>query len=147
MKIYLDNCCFNRPYDDQTQLRIELETKAKLFIQQQIVDKELEMVISSMSKYENNKNPHEERKTIIKDFFAYATNVSTSSLSVRLMAKAFSDDGLKTKDATHLAFAIEGGCGYFLTTDDKVLKYQDDRIIIMNPVEFINLLEGDENDE
>ena len=37
-KIYLDNCCYNRPYDDQTQLRIELETKAKLFIQQQIIE-------------------------------------------------------------------------------------------------------------
>ena len=29
-KVYLDNCCYNRPYDDQTQLRIELETKAKI---------------------------------------------------------------------------------------------------------------------
>jgi len=33
MRVYLDNCCFNRPYDDQMQLKIELETKAKLFIQ------------------------------------------------------------------------------------------------------------------
>jgi len=38
IKIYLDNCCYNRPYDDQTQLRIELETKAKLFIQQKITE-------------------------------------------------------------------------------------------------------------
>jgi hypothetical protein len=22
MKLYLDNCCYNRPYDDQTQERI-----------------------------------------------------------------------------------------------------------------------------
>ena len=33
MRIYLDNCCFNRPYDDQSQLRISLETQAKLYIQ------------------------------------------------------------------------------------------------------------------
>lgn len=32
LKLYLDNCCFNRPYDDQNQLIIELETKAKLFV-------------------------------------------------------------------------------------------------------------------
>lgn len=31
MKIYLDNCCYNRPYDDQSQVRIQLETQAKLF--------------------------------------------------------------------------------------------------------------------
>lgn len=30
--IYLDNCCFNRPYDDQTQLRVSLETQAKMYV-------------------------------------------------------------------------------------------------------------------
>ena len=118
-----------------------------MFIQQRIVDKELELVISSMSKYENSKNPYEERKAIIKDFFNYATSVVTSSSSARALAKEFSNNGLKTKDATHLAFAVKGGCDYFLTTDDKIIKHQDDRITIMSPVEFINLLEGDENDE
>ena len=34
MKIYLDNCCYNRPYDDQTYIRIHLETEAKLHIQE-----------------------------------------------------------------------------------------------------------------
>lgn len=34
--IYLDLCCFNRPYDDQTFQRIYLETEAKLFVQEQI---------------------------------------------------------------------------------------------------------------
>ena len=147
MKIYLDNCCFNRPYDDQSQLRIELETKAKLLIQQQIVGKKLELAISSMSKYEAGKNPYEERRTMIRDFFRFATSVVTSSPSVRMAAKAFSDVGLKTKDAAHLAFAIEGGCDYFLTTDDRLLKYRDDRITIINPVEFINLVEEDKNEE
>lgn len=26
MRVYLDNCCYNRPYDDQSQMRIHLET-------------------------------------------------------------------------------------------------------------------------
>lgn len=30
MKIYLDNGCFNRPFDDQSRIRIMLETEAKL---------------------------------------------------------------------------------------------------------------------
>lgn len=29
---YLDVCCLNRPFDDQTQLRIKLETQAILEI-------------------------------------------------------------------------------------------------------------------
>ena len=30
--IYLDNCCFNRPYDDQEQITVRLESEAKLEI-------------------------------------------------------------------------------------------------------------------
>jgi hypothetical protein len=36
--IYLDNCAYNRPFDDQSQLRISLETQAKLYIQSLIKD-------------------------------------------------------------------------------------------------------------
>ncbi len=36
MRVYLDNCCFNRPFDDQTLLSIRLETEAKLYVQDQI---------------------------------------------------------------------------------------------------------------
>ena len=53
LRVYLDNCCYNRPYDDQSQLRIELETKAKLFVQQLILDRTLELAISYISEMEN----------------------------------------------------------------------------------------------
>lgn len=33
MRVYLDNCCYNRPFDDQGQMRVRLETEAKLRIQ------------------------------------------------------------------------------------------------------------------
>ena len=33
MRVYLDNCCYNRPFDDQSQLKVRLETEAKLAIQ------------------------------------------------------------------------------------------------------------------
>lgn len=44
MRVYLDNCTFNRPFDDQTQIRIKLETEAKLYIQEKIRDGTLELV-------------------------------------------------------------------------------------------------------
>ena len=38
--IYLDNCIFNRLFDDQSSIRIKLETEAKLYIQtKQLVEK------------------------------------------------------------------------------------------------------------
>jgi hypothetical protein len=66
--IYLDNCCFNRPYDDQTQVRVEIEAKTKLFIQQLAADRKVLLVASSMLKYENSKNPFEERRIMIADY-------------------------------------------------------------------------------
>ena len=34
MRIYLDNCSYNRPFDDQLQLKIKLETEAKLRVRE-----------------------------------------------------------------------------------------------------------------
>ena len=36
MKVYLDNCCYNRPFDDQGGILIRIETEAKLFVQYEI---------------------------------------------------------------------------------------------------------------
>jgi hypothetical protein len=55
--VYLDNCAFNRPFDDQRQMRIFLEAQAKLHIQRLIADNELALACSYMSLYENNDNP------------------------------------------------------------------------------------------
>ena len=55
--MYLDNCSFNRPFDDQSQIRIHLETEAKLAIQKKIMDGEFEIVWSYMLDYENQQNP------------------------------------------------------------------------------------------
>lgn len=44
MRVYLDNCSYNRPYDDQSQMRIHLETQAKLHIQDMIRQEQIELV-------------------------------------------------------------------------------------------------------
>ena len=38
MKVYLDNCAYNRPFDDQRDIIVHIETKAKLVIQQMVKD-------------------------------------------------------------------------------------------------------------
>lgn len=72
VRVYLDNCCFNRPFDDQRQIRIRLETEAKLYIQDKISKKELEMVWSYILDYENEFNPFEERKNSVKEWKKFA---------------------------------------------------------------------------
>ena len=36
IRLYLDLCCFNRPFDDQSQTRVRLETEAKLALQEHV---------------------------------------------------------------------------------------------------------------
>ena len=43
-RVYLENCSFNRPFDDQGQVRVRLETEAKLHIQENIRNGALELV-------------------------------------------------------------------------------------------------------
>lgn len=57
MRVYLDNCCFNRPFDDQKQIRIRLETEAKLEIQQKILQNKIELAWSYILDFENEMNP------------------------------------------------------------------------------------------
>jgi hypothetical protein len=146
MKIYLDNCCFNRPYDDQGQLRIELETKAKLYVQFLIVTGKLDLVVSFVSEDENNTNPFIERKTSIAGFFDFAKVLVEPTQGARDIAKSLETTGIKSKDATHLACAIVGGCDFFLSTDDRLLKARDERISIMNPIDFVLLWEENKNE-
>ena len=55
IKVYLDNCCFNRPYDNQSHLRIRLESEAKLKIQEEIRSGAYKLIWSYILDYENSK--------------------------------------------------------------------------------------------
>ena len=52
MFIYLDTCCLNRPYDDQSQPRIQLEAGAVLAILQRITSGEVQLANSSVLQFE-----------------------------------------------------------------------------------------------
>jgi predicted nucleic acid-binding protein len=139
MRIYLDVCCFNRPFDDQSQLRIKLEAEAKLDIQQKIRKGELELAWSYALDYENAANPFEERKISIMAWKDLASVDVTETEAILAQATAFKEAGLKNIDALHLACAIEMGCQYFFTTDDGILKKRDgvEPVAILNPVDYI----------
>ena len=71
--IYLDNCCFNRPYDDQIQMKVYLETQAKIHIQTGIIAGRYGLVWSYMLEYENDANPQINRQMEIASWRTRAT--------------------------------------------------------------------------
>ena len=139
MRVYLDNCCFNRPFDDQRQTRARLEAEAKLCIQEHIRSGTLELVWSYMADFENAANPFEERRTTISGWRQYAAMDVEETAIILQHAALLAGRGLKAKDALHIACAIAGGCTYFVTTDDDILKRRHDvhDITVIDPTAFV----------
>ena len=147
MRVYLDMCCYNRPYDDQSQFKVAMEAQSKLYIQNLIREGRLDLVGSFTLDFECNRNPFEMRREAISKFImenmkAYVgperDNVLTPKVA-EIMSK-----GIKEKDAFHLASAIYAGCEYFISTDKRLLRYKTDEIKMVTPVEFILETEGEE---
>lgn len=138
MRVYLDNCCFNRPYDSQVEMRVRLETEAKLAVQAEVRDKKIELAWSYMLDFENEANPNPERKENIRRWKKLARVDTTETAEIVSLAKVLHSKGLKKKDSLHLASAISLQCGIFLTTDDGILKKRKTitEIKILNPIEY-----------
>lgn len=145
MKIYMDNCCYNRPYDDQTYIRIHLETEAKLHIQELVRNGEIDLVTSYMLEYENGKNRFSHKRQAIADFMnaneSYYVGIDKET-EVRTFAERIMETGIKSADALHVACAVLAGSNYFITTDDRLLKLQTAEIQVVTLGEFIRRLEA-----
>ncbi|MDR1897311.1 MAG: PIN domain-containing protein [Prevotellaceae bacterium] len=132
---------FNRPYDNQTQLGIYLETLAKLHIQGLVTENRIELVWSFILKFENSRNIFSGKRNAIAQWEKSSSFFVEMSEDIRAVAKEIMATGVKEADAAHVACAIAGNCDYFITADKRLLKYRDKRIVICNPVEFINSIE------
>jgi predicted nucleic acid-binding protein len=139
MKVYLDNCCFNRPFDDQSSITIRLETEAKLSIQQKIKSKDISLAWSYVLDFENSANPLEERKIEIQKWKGLSSSFTNETSEILSEMNRLITIGLKPIDALHVASAIELNCDQFITVDKGILKksHQISKITVINPVNFI----------
>ena len=140
-KVYLDNCSYNRPFDNQSQMRVRLETEAKLYIQSCVREKKYSLVWSYMLDYENDDNPYEEKKSAIAPWKEIADDYCPSSDDILTAGRKMMEYGIKAKDALHIACAIKSGCEYFITTDDELTNKTIANIKIINPIDFVREME------
>ena len=121
-KIYIDVCCLNRPFDDQTQDRIRLEAEAILLILQHLESKEWQWFSSVVVDYEINQTPNLERRSRVKQLAAGSHKIIRLNNSITERGEIIKGMGFKTYDALHIACAEDGQADIFLSTDDKLLK-------------------------
>ena len=140
-RIYLDYNCFQRGFDDQNQVRIQIEALACQEIFDRAERGEVELIWSFMHQDESLLCPFPDRQL---EAFRLATlcrvRVGPEEAIYNLALSYVQQSALSAKDALHLACAIHAGADVFLTCDDKLLK-QADRLGMtitgLNPVDFI----------
>lgn len=140
MRIYLDCCALNRPYDDLSQMTVNLEAQAKLQIQFWIRNGQYDLVSSEMLMKEIDDCPFEIRRKGITDFIEEnaAFHVGrANNQRIDQMARDIMKTGVKYKDACHVASAITGRCDYLISTDKRLLKYHTEALKILNPIQFV----------
>lgn len=144
----MDNCCYNRPFDGQEQIKVRLETLAKLHIQEKIKAGAYDLIWSDVLDYENMKNPFEVRRDTISLWRDIAVEIVLSNVEDTLvLAESLCDEhNFKSYDALHIACAIQADCSYFITTDKKLIREDVARIKVVNPTMFIDEMGGGEDE-
>ncbi|MDR0898249.1 MAG: PIN domain-containing protein [Oscillospiraceae bacterium] len=140
MKIYLDCCCLNRPFDDHTQLRVRIEAEAVRSIIDHCRQSGWSLVSSGALDREILRISNKMRQTQVRELYAVANEHILVNSEVRVRTAYFKEQGLKLFDGMHLALAEAAGCDVFLTTDDRLFKAAKrlpTKIHVSNPVVWL----------
>lgn len=140
MKIYLDNCCLNRPFDELSQDRVYLEAEAILSIISRCDQGEWELLGSGVIELELSKLVDEDRLERVRGLYSIAHTRITLTPEAESRAAFFQRNGIKPFDSLHLALAETGGADVFLTTDDRLLRAANKielKIRAANPVSWL----------
>ena len=122
MKVYFDNCCLNRPYDDLSDNIVRMECEAILSIidicetgrwlyfgSDVLLDEILCMVNV------------DKREKVMLLYNSAAIHIALTDEIVS-RAKELERFNIKSYDALHLASAEAGNADIFLTTDNRLIK-------------------------
>ncbi len=148
MRIYLDVSCFNRPFDDQTQPRIRLESEAVTVILEEVEAGRWEHVASQMAIVEIAATADPVRRKRVLQLLPEAIHEVTPE--ILRQAKLLTDAGLGAADAVHVAAAQFLRADVFLTCDDRLMRRcqaMGDRCMLRvdNPIRWIEERDRDTN--
>ena len=137
--IYLDVCALCRPFDNQSYLRIRIETEAVNLIISKVKEDIYKMIISPAHLIEINAiSEIIERNHILNLIERYGIQFKFNLKQVKVRAEELANLKFGIADAAHLAFA-EIAQAYFISCDDKLIKKckkHKVKIWCGNPIDF-----------
>lgn len=142
IRLYLDVCCFNRPFDDQTQARIRLETEAVLEIVARCEAGDWQLLSSEALELEVAQTPDGERRESVELVLEVAKERLMLDEDIQRRGVEIQAFGFQGYDALHIAFAESANADAFLSTDDRLLRRANRlggelRVSCQNPVSWL----------
>lgn len=137
MKLYLDNSVLNRPFDDQRQPRIWLETLSLGLVLTLIETGQAALIRSFMHDIENARNPFPQRRRWVDKCLGLATTTIGFNETIQTRAASLERAGIKALDAFHLACAEAAEADRFLTCDGFLIRRYSGRMLVQSPIAFI----------
>ncbi len=141
MRLYLDMCVYNRPFDDQSQPRILLETQIFIMLLLMKSEGRFELLNSFALEYENGKNPNIENMLKISGLLGYSSDYITCDKGILDRSLEFEKCGLMGMDAVHVACAEKAKADFFVTCDDNLIKklkrIDDIGVVYYSVIDFV----------
>lgn len=144
MKIYLDTCSLQRPFDAKDQVRILLEAEAVLGILSYVEQKKVILISSDALVYEIENIPGALRRYNSKSILNLAETYIKVNSKIEKRAGQLISLGIMPLDALHLSMAESPGADYFCTCDDKLVSKAKRFLVktkIITPIELIGEIE------
>jgi len=141
MRLYLDTCSLQRPFDSKTHVRITLEAEAVLGILALCQAGDIELVSSDVLVFEIERNPNPIRREYALQALSSAKVFVALSEPLEKRAAELVSFGFKPLDALHLGSAETIQSDYFCTCDDRLLNKAKShpalKIKVVSPVDVI----------
>ena len=142
VRLYLDICCLNRPFDNQGQERVRLESEALVYVLASIQGEKNRLIGSTILDYENSKNVNCDRQKRVRRILDLAKTYVEIGEKENRRAIAIAAMGFRANDAMHIACAESGKASCLLTTDDGLLKkgakYTTSlAVAVCNPIDWV----------
>ena len=140
-QIYLDSCCFNRPFDDLSQDKVRFECEAVLDILSNCVAGVWDVFRSDVLDDEIDRIVNYVKKQKVTMLYSSATMYIPITDEIIFRAKSIQQTvNIKSFDALHLASAEYGNATVLLTTDKKFINQAamiNTSVRVANPIVWL----------
>jgi len=146
MKLYLDVSSLNRPFDDQNQARIRIETAAVTVIFERIDAGLWRQVSSEMALIEIEATTDTDRRNRVRLLLPESNGIMKLTTGTFQRASELEGLGFKPADAVHVAAAERAKAEVLLSCDDRLCRLarrhqRNLHVKVANPVDWLKEIE------